>query len=113
MYTYTAAGTGLDACLPPWTEDGGYPALFKRLRDPATREKIAAEVRIDSDAWENLYLAAGPPEKILLVGFKSEKLKPLTGRSLAAVAKMRGKDHIDTLLDLMSQDESRIGTTSS
>src|SRR5207253_7083802 len=66
MYTYTAAGTGLDACLPPWTEDGGYPALFKRLRDPATREKIKAEVKIDSDKWENLYLAAGSPEKILL-----------------------------------------------
>src|SRR4030081_1373697 len=49
MYTYTAAGTGLDACLPPWTEDGGYPALFKRLRDPATREKIATEVRTPSD----------------------------------------------------------------
>src|SRR5213082_3208885 len=90
VYTYTAAGTGLDACLPPWTEDGGYPALFKRLRDPATREKIAAEVRVDSDAWENLYLAAGSPEKILLVGFKSEKLKSLTGKSLAEVAKMRG-----------------------
>src|SRR5437773_1865747 len=58
MYTYTAAGTGLDACLPPWTEDGGYPALFKRLRDPATREKIGAEVSKDSDKWENLYLAA-------------------------------------------------------
>src|SRR2546428_289343 len=53
MYAYTAAGTGLDACLPPWTEDGGYPALFKRLRDPATREKIAAEVRVDSDAWQH------------------------------------------------------------
>src|SRR5213592_764988 len=53
MYTYTAAGTGLDACLPPWSEDGGYPALFKRLRDPATREKIKAEVKIDSDKWEN------------------------------------------------------------
>src|SRR5256884_1388645 len=110
MYTYTAAGTGLDACLPPWTEDGGYPALFKRLRDPATREKIAAEVRIDSDAWENLYLAAGSPEKILLVGFKSEKLKPLTGKSLAEVAKMRGKDPIETIMDLISEDESRIGT---
>src|SRR5256714_7952568 len=61
MYTYIAAGTGLDACFPPWSEEGGYPALFKRLRDPATREKIAAEVRIDSDAWENLYLAAGSP----------------------------------------------------
>src|SRR5438477_2561924 len=102
MYTYTAAGTGLDACLPPWTEDGGYPALFKRLRDPATREKIAAEVRIDSDAWENLYLAAGSPEKILLAGFKSEKLKPLTGKSLAEVAKMRGKDPVETIMDLIS-----------
>ena len=110
MYTYTAAGTGLDACLPPWTEDGGYPALFKRLRDPAMREKIAAEVRIDSDAWENLYLAAGSPEKILLVGFKSEKLKPLTGKTLAEVAKMRGKDPIETMMDLISEDESRIGT---
>src|SRR2546428_3418012 len=81
MYTYTAAGTGLDACLPPWTEEGGYPALFKRLRDPATREKIKAEVKIDSDKWENLYLAAGSPDKILLVGFKSDKLKPLTGKA--------------------------------
>src|SRR5438093_2811180 len=108
MYTYTASGTGLDACLPPWTEDGGYPALFKRLRDPATREKIAAEVRVDSDAWENLYLAAGSPDRILLVGFKSEKLKPLTGKSLAEVATMRGKDPIETIMDLISEDESRI-----
>jgi N-acyl-D-amino-acid deacylase len=108
MYTYTAAGTGLDACLPPWTEDGGYPALFKRLRDPATREKIAAEVRTPSDKWENLYLAAGSPEKILLSGFKSEKLKPLTGKSLAEIAKMRGKDPIETLMDLIAEDESRI-----
>jgi N-acyl-D-amino-acid deacylase len=110
MYTYTAAGTGLDACLPPWTQDGGYPALFKRLRDPATREKIAAEVRTPSDQWENLYLAAGSPEKILLSGFKTEKLKPLTGKSLAEVAKMRGKDPIETAMDLISEDESRIDT---
>jgi N-acyl-D-amino-acid deacylase len=110
MYTYTAAGTGLDACLPPWTQDGGYPALFQRLRDPATRAKIAAEVKIDSDKWENLYLAAGSPDKILLVGFKSEKLKPLTGKSLAEVAKMRGKDPIETAMDLIAEDESRIST---
>jgi N-acyl-D-amino-acid deacylase len=110
MYAYTAAGTGLDACLPPWAQDGGYPALFKRLRDPATREKIKAEVKIDSDQWENLYLAAGSPDKILLVGFKSEKLKPLTGKTLAEVAKTRGKDPIDTAMDLIAEDESRIGT---
>ena len=110
MYTYTAGGTGLDACFPPWTEDGGYPALFKRLRDPATREKIKAEVKVDSDAWENLYLASGSPDRIILVGFKSEKLKPLTGKTLAEVAKMRGKDPIDTAMDLVAEDESRVGT---
>ena len=110
MYTYTAAGTGLDACLPPWTEDGGYPALFKRLRDPATREKIAAQVKTPTDEWENLYLDAGSPDKILLVGFKSEKLKPLTGKTLTEVAKMRGKDPIETIMDLIAEDESRIGT---
>ena len=110
MYTYTAGATGLDACFPPWTEDGGYPALFKRLRDPATRDKIKAEVKIDSDKWENLYLATGSPDKILLVAFKSEKLKPLTGKTLAEVAKMRGKDPIDTAMDLVAEDESRVGT---
>jgi N-acyl-D-amino-acid deacylase len=110
MYTYIAGGTGLDASLPPWTEDGGYPALFKRLRDPATREKIKAEVQKPTSGWENLYLDAGGPEHILLVEFKSEKLKPLTGKTLAEVARMRGKDPIDTLMDLIAEDESRIGT---
>src|SRR5437763_1352295 len=110
MYTYSAGGTGLDASLPPWTEDGGYLALFPRLRDSATREKVKTQVKVDSDAWENLYLAAGSPEHVLLVGFKSDKLKPLTGKTLAEVAKMRGKDPIDTAMDLIAEDESRIGT---
>src|SRR5205814_2201148 len=70
----------------------------------------AEQVRIDSNEWENLYLAAGSPERILLVGFKSEKLKPLTGKSLAEVAKMRGKDPITTIMDLIAEDESRIDT---
>ena len=110
MYNYTAGGTGLDASLPPWTADGGYPALFKRLRDPAIRAKIATEVKTPSNEWENFYLAAGSPERILLVGFKSEKLKPLTGKSLAEVAKERGRDPIETIMDLLVEDESRIET---
>src|SRR5437763_9629179 len=110
MYTYTAGGTGLDASLPPWTEDGGYPALFKRLRDPATRQKIKAEVQKPAGGWENLYFDAGGPEHILLAEFRSDKLKPLTGKSLAEVAGMRGKDPIDTAMDLIAEDESRIGT---
>jgi N-acyl-D-amino-acid deacylase len=110
MYAYTAAGTGLDACLPPWTQDGGYPALFQRLRDPAMRKKIAAEVSKDSDEWENLYIGVGSPDRILLFGFKSDKLKPLTGKSLAEVARMRGKDPITTIMDLILEDQSRIGS---
>ena len=110
MYLYLAGGTGLDACLPPWTADGGYPELFKRLRDPATRAKIAEEVRKPTDKWENFYLAAGSPDRILLNGFKSEKLKPLTGKTLAQVAEMRGSDPVETLMDLIPEDESRIGT---
>src|SRR6266511_2530369 len=110
MYTYTAGGTGLDASLPPWSEDGGYPALFKRLRDPATREKIKAEVQKPTGAWENLYLDAGGPEHILLAEFRSERLKPLTGKTLAEVASTRGKDPIDTAMELIAEDESRIGT---
>src|SRR5256884_3800647 len=108
MYAYTASGTGLDACLPPWTQDGGYTALFTRLRDKATREKIAAEVRTDSDASQNIYLSVGSPDKILLVGFKSDQLKPLTGKSLAEVAKARGKDPGETIMDLLVEDASRI-----
>jgi N-acyl-D-amino-acid deacylase len=110
MYTYTAGGTGLDASLPPWTEDGGYPALFQRLRDPTTRKKIKAEVQKPTSGWENLYFDAGGPEHILLAEFKSEKLKPLTGKTLAEVARTRGKDPIDTAMDLIAEDESRIGT---
>jgi len=109
MYTYTAGATGLDAALPPWALDGGYEALFARLRDPATRRKIAAEVATPSDAWENLYLAAGSPERVLLVEFKQEALKPLTGKTLADVARMRGSNAIDTIMDLVSEDQSRVG----
>ena len=109
MYTYIAGGTGLDACLPPWTHDGGDEALLKRLRDPATRKKIAAEVRMDSDKWENLYLAGGSPDRITSLEFESEKLKPLNGKSLAEIAKMRGKDPVETIMDLLSEDEARTG----
>ena len=110
MYTYPAGATGLDASMPPWVLDGGYPALFKRIRDPETRKKIIEEMKIPSDKWENLRLAAGSDDRILLVGFKNEKLKPLTGKTLAEVAKMRGTDGENTILDLVLEDQSRVGT---
>lgn len=110
MYTYTAGGTGLDASMPPWAFDGGREAAYKRLRDPATRKKIADAVRTPTNDWENLYLLAGSPDRILLASFKSEALKPLTGKTLAEVAKMRGKDPVETIMDLVLEDRSRVGT---
>lgn len=110
MYTYPAGATGLDAAIPPWSLDGGYAALFKRIQDAATRKKILEEMRTPTDKWENLYLAAGSPDKVLLVGFRNEKLKPLTGKTLAEVSRMRGTDPENTILDLMLEDGSRVGT---
>ena len=74
------------------------------------RKKIIEEIRTPTDKWENLYLAAGSADKVLLIGFKNEKLKPLTGKSLAEVAKMRGTDPENTILDLVLEDQSRVGT---
>ena len=110
MYTYTAGATGLDASMPPWVLDGGYDAAYKRLADPEMRKKIAAAIRTPSDAWENLYRAAGTPDRVLLVEFKSDALKPLTGKTLSEVAKMRGEDPVDTIMNLVLEDRSRVGT---
>ena len=110
MYTYTAGATGLDAAMPPWVLDGGYEAAFKRLKDPATRQKIAHAIMTPSKDWENLFLAAGSPDRVLLVEFKSEALKPLTGKTLAAVAKERGESVTDTIMNLVLEDRSRVGT---
>jgi N-acyl-D-amino-acid deacylase len=110
MYTYPAGSTGLDASMPPWVLDGGYDALFKRLQDPATRSKIADAIRKPSNEWENLYLSAGAGDRVLLVGFKNEKLKQYTGKTLAEVAKLRGKDEVETIMDLVLEDRSRVGS---
>src|SRR5258708_11754157 len=101
MYTYPAGGTGVDAAMPLWVFDGGCEAAYKRLQDPATRKQIADAIRTPTNDWENLYLLAGSPDRILLASFKTEKLKPLTGKTLAEVAKMRGKDPVETIMDLV------------
>jgi N-acyl-D-amino-acid deacylase len=110
MYTYPAGATGLDASMPPWVLDGGYDAAYKRLADPGTRKKIAEAIRTPSDAWENLYRAAGSADRVLLVEFKSDKLKPLTGKTLAEAAKLRGEDPVETIMNLVLEDHSRVGT---
>lgn len=109
MYTYTAGATGLDAAMPPWVQEGGHDAWVERLKDPEIRRRVEGEMRTPTDEWENLYLAAGA-ENVLLVGFKNDSLKPLTGKTLAEVAAMRGKSPEETAMDLVIQDDSRVGT---
>ncbi len=110
MYTYTAGATGLDAAMPPWAQEGGPEAWYARLRDPALRARIAREMVTPTEEWENLLLAAGGAENVLLVEFKQDSLKYLTGRTLAEVAEMRGTPPEVTAMDLVAQDESRVGT---
>ncbi len=109
MYTYQAGATGLGAGMPPWAQEGGHEAWVERLRDPALRDRIAREMRTPTDEWENLMLAAGTPDNVLLVGFKSEALKPLTGKSLAEVAALRGESPEETAMDLVIEDDSNVG----
>ena len=110
MYTYPAGATGLDASMPPWVQEGGLEAWRDRLRDPKIRARVKREIDTPTDAWENLFLAAGSPERILLVGFKSDALKPYTGKTLAEVAAARGTSPEDTMMDLVVEDGSRVGT---
>ncbi|HKO54558.1 MAG TPA: amidohydrolase family protein, partial [Thermoanaerobaculia bacterium] len=110
MYTYTAGATGLDAAMPPWVQAGGYEQWRVRLQDPATRARVIAEMRTPSSSWENLMLLTGSPERVVTVGFKSEKLKPLTGKTLAEIAALRGVSPEDAAIDLVIEDGSRIET---
>jgi N-acyl-D-aspartate/D-glutamate deacylase len=110
MYTYTAGATGLDAMMPPWVQEGGFERWKARLQDPSTRERVLGEIRTPTDKWENLYLLAGGADRVLLAGFKNDALKPLTGRTLAEVAKMRGKSPEETAIDLVVEDGSRVDT---
>jgi N-acyl-D-amino-acid deacylase len=110
MYTYTAGATGLDAAMPTWVQEGGLEAWRKRLQDPATRARVIQEMRTPSDSWENLMMLAGSPERVLLVGFRTDRLKPLTGKTLGEVARMRGVSPEDAAIDLVIEDDSRIET---
>ena len=110
MYTYVAGATGLDAAMPPWVQAGGYEAWAKRLQDPRIRARVLREMRAKPVGWESLYWQAGSADKLILIGFKNDKLKHLTGKTLADVAKLRGVSPEDAAIDLVIEDGSRVAT---
>ncbi len=107
MYTYTAGGTGLTSCLPPYVFNGGFLAGWKRLQDPEQRRKIAQEVRHQTTKWENMFALAGSMDNIVLVGFEQDSLKKYIGKTLGQAATMRGKDPLETVMDLIVEDKAR------
>jgi N-acyl-D-amino-acid deacylase len=107
MYTYAASSTGFDAAFPTWMQDGGLEAWERRLKDPQIRERAIAEMK-GPKGTENAKLVVDQPDKVLLVGFKNPKLKPLTGKTLGEVARMRGKPPAEVAADLIVADDSRI-----
>ena len=110
MYTYVAGATGLDASMPTWVQAGGYEKWAERLRDPEIRAKVKAEMATNAQDWENLGYLAGP-QGLILIGFKNEVLKEkYAGKTLAEVAKLREQDPRDTIIDLVIEDGSRVGT---
>jgi N-acyl-D-amino-acid deacylase len=110
MYTYVAGATGLDAAMPPWVQEGGYNAWAQRLKDPVVRKRVRREMAAPADTWENFFNLAGSPTNILLASFKHPKLKPLTGKTLAEAARLRGRSPEDTAMDLVIEDGTRVGT---
>jgi N-acyl-D-amino-acid deacylase len=110
VYTYTAGATGLDAAMPPWVQEGGHDAWVANLKKPEIRARVIAEMRAPAVGWESLYQLAGSPANVLLIAFKNPALKPLTGKTLAEVAAMRGTSPEDTMIDLVIADDSRVGT---
>jgi len=107
MYTYPASSTGFDAAMPLWIQAGGIEQWVERLKDPALRAKALADMH-KSDASENTKLVVEEPDKVILVGFKTEALKPLTGKTLGEVARTRGKPPEEVIADLIVADGTRI-----
>jgi len=108
MYTYHASSTGLDAVMPPWVQEGGHRAWVQRLKEPAVRARVKREMNEKSTAWDNGFISSGGPQNILLVGFKQDRLRHLTGQSLAQVAALRGQPPEDAAMDLVIEDDSRV-----
>src|SRR5215212_5622107 len=109
VYPYTAASTSLSACLPPWAIEGGGEKMIARLRDPAMRARIKADVLKDSNDWENIYLGSGGASGVLVGSVVNRELESLQGKRVSEIAKERGKDEIETLFDIVAADRGQTG----
>jgi len=105
-YAYPAGSNTFSAIIPPWAHDGGDAKLIERLKDPATRARIRRELEDPSGQWENEWQEVTGPEGILIGAVQNPKLLPLQGKTIAQIAQIWHKDPIDTVFDLLIEDEA-------
>ncbi len=103
-YAYPAWFNSFSSFIPPWAHDGGTARLLERLRDGETRKRIRNDIEHNAD-WENTWLEIPGPEAILIGAVHNPALRPFQGKTLAEVAKARGGDAIDAMLDFLIEDE--------
>jgi N-acyl-D-amino-acid deacylase len=109
QYPWNRASNGLDACLPPWVREGGREGLLKRLADPATRERVKADMAKETTEWENQWLGSGGAEGVMVAEVLDEKLKPYEGKTIAAIAAEEKKDARDAVIDIVLADRANAG----
>ena len=104
LHAYTAWGNEMSAFVPPWAHDGGTTKLIERLNDPATRARIRQEMETRREGWDNEWLAVAGPADILVSSVGHAELRSLQGQSIEAIARARGREPIETLLDILVED---------
>ncbi len=104
-YAYPAWFNSFSSFIPPWAHDGGTAKLLERMRDPEARKRIRNDIEHNAD-WENTWLEVPGPEAILIGAVHNPALRQFQGKTLAEVAKARGGDAIDAMLDFLIEDQA-------
>jgi N-acyl-D-amino-acid deacylase len=105
-YAYPAWYNTFSAFIPPWAHDGGDAKLIERLKDPATRARIRKDMETPATTWDNEWRDIPGPEAILVGVVQNPKLLPLQGKTIAEIAKLWNKDPLDTIFDLLIEDNA-------
>jgi N-acyl-D-amino-acid deacylase len=105
-YAYPAWANEMSAFIPPWAHDGGNAKLIERLKDPAVRARLKKELATVSTDWDNEWQSVAGPEAIQISTVLNPKLLGIQGHTLADIAKSRGTDPMDTLFDILVEDEA-------
>lgn len=108
QYPYPSGSTMMGVILPPWVHDGGTDKLLERLADQSLRQKMVHDIENGIPGWDNFVDFAGV-EQIFITSVKSQKNRDAVGLSLAELGKLRGKDPLNAIFDLLLEEENAVG----